>query len=47
VIRGVFRVWQAWHVPWASLWLGAQKLLGKSQIYVYRFLNLYFAPMHS
>ena len=27
---GVSRVWQAWHVPWVSLWRGAQTLLGKT-----------------
>jgi len=26
VYSGVSRVWQAWHVPWAPLWRGAQKL---------------------
>jgi len=41
---GASRVWQAWHVPWAPLWRGAQKLLGKTQNLFYSFLNLYFAP---
>jgi len=43
-LSGVSRVWQAWHVPWAPLWRGAQKLLGKIKIFMYSFLNLYFAP---
>ena len=38
------RVWQAWHMPWAPLWQGAKKLLGKIKIFIYSFLNLYFAP---
>ena len=30
-------------MPWAPL-TGAQKLLGKIKIFIYSFLNLYFAP---
>jgi len=41
---GVSRVWQAWHMPWAPLWRGAQKVLGKSKIFIYSFLNLCFVP---
>ena len=40
-LSGVSRVW---HMPWAPLWRGAQKLLGKIKIFIYSFLNLYFAP---
>ena len=43
-LSGVSRVWQAWHVPWAPLSRGAQKLLGNIKIFIYSFLNLYFAP---
>jgi len=43
-LNGVSRVWQAWHMPWAPLCRGAKKLLGKIKIFIYSFLNLYFAP---
>ena len=43
-VSGVSRLWQAWHMPWAPLWRGAQKLLGKIKIFIYSFFNLYFAP---
>ena len=43
-LSGVSRVWQAWHTPWAPLWRGAQKLLGKIKIFVYSFFDLHFAP---
>jgi len=44
VVSGVSGVWQARHVPWTPLWQGAQKLLGKTTIFMYSFLNLYLAP---
>jgi len=43
-LSGVSRVWQAWHMPWAPLWRGEQKLLGKIKIFICSFLNLHFAP---
>jgi len=43
-LSGVSMVWQAWHMPWAPLWLGAQKLLGKTRIFIYSFFNLCFVP---
>ena len=44
-LSDVSRVWQAWHMPWVPVWRGAQKLLGKIKIFIYSFLNLYFAPL--
>jgi len=39
-VSGVCKVWQAWHMPWAPLWRGAQKLLGKIKIFIYSFFKL-------
>jgi len=39
---GESRVWQAWHVLWASLWRREQKSFVESKICSYSFLNLYF-----
>jgi len=41
---GLSRVWQAWHVLWAPLWRGRKNCLAKNKIFIYSFLNFYFAP---
>jgi len=32
------------HMPWAPLWRGRKNCFGKIKIFIYSFLNLYFAP---
>jgi len=39
-----YRVWQLWHVPWAPLRRGRKNCFAKIKLFVYSFLNLYFAP---
>jgi len=41
---GVSGIWQAWHLPWAPLWRGRKNCLEKIKIFMYSFMNLYFAP---
>jgi len=42
-LSGVSRIWETWHMPWAPLWRGVQKLLGEIKIFIYSFFNVYFA----
>jgi len=43
LVSGVSGVWQAWHVPWASRWRERKNHLEKIKIFIYSFLNSYFA----